>query len=459
MQRLIQLLVGLLLFCAILPNTLLAARVTGVSSSQQGESTDLVIRFNGQVGYQYFFLAKPERLVVDITGVSRRYAFPERFSAASPIKKIRGGFFRPKVYRIVIELNRAVSTQMNLLPFRANRHALTVHLTPKRAKVVGFDWPFKSAPNPPKATPPKAKKGSLMPVAVSAPSRQSNVIIIIDPGHGGKDPGATGRTGVHEKQVVLQIAKRLQARLAKQRGFKGILTRSTDRYLTLRQRLAFARRHHGDMFIAIHADAFQDPGASGASVFALSQRGATSEAARWLAEKENKSELMGGVELGDKSHILQSVLISLSQNSSVRVSLEIGVDIISALKKFARLHHHKVDQAAFVVLKSPDIPSLLVETGFLSNPQEERRLKTPSYQNKLAVAMQSGIVKYFVDHPPPQSWLAQQLQQTIRYRVRSGDSLNSIAARYHATIDAIATLNNLSTYRVSIGQTLLIPKT
>ena len=281
---------------------------------------------------------------------------------------------------------------------------------------------------------------------MSTPSRQSNVIIIIDPGHGGKDPGATGRTGVHEKQVVLKIAKRLQARLAKQPGFKGILTRSTDRYLTLRQRLAFARRHHGDMFIAIHADAFQDPGASGASVFALSQRGATSEAAR-------------GVELGDKSHILQSVLISLSQNSSVRVSLEIGVDIISALKKFARLHHHKVDQAAFVVLKSPDIPSLLVETGFLSNPQEERRLKTASYQEKLAIAMQSGIIKYFVDHPPPQSWLAQQLQQTIRYRVRSGDSLNSIAARYHANIEAIATLNNLSTYRVTIGQTLLIPKT
>ena len=194
------------------------------------------------------------------------------------------------------------------------------------------------------------------------------IIVMIDPGHGGKDPGATGPRGVHEKRVVLQISRALQKAINKHRGFKAVLTRSDDRYLTLRRRLSLAREHHADMFIAIHADAFVNASAHGASVFALSQRGATSEAARWLAQKENESELMGGVDLADKDQMLRSVLIDLSQTATIGSSLNMGAGLIQSLKKVVPMHSSKVEQAAFVVLKSPDIPSLLVETGFISNP-------------------------------------------------------------------------------------------
>lgn len=232
-------------------------------------------------------------------------------------------------------------------------------------------------------------------------------MIVIDPGHGGKDPGATGPRGIHEKDIVLKISKALQQDINRQPGFKAVLTRKSDYYLTLRQRLQIARRYHADMFIAIHADA--DPGrhAEGASVFALSLRGATSEAARWIAKNENASELVGGVDLGDKSTLLKSVLLNLSQTATIRASLRIGQRIIDTIDNVVHLHHNKVEQAAFVVLKSPDIPSLLIETGFITNPREERKLINHKYQQKLAIAIMQGIRHYFIHWTPRNTWLAQ----------------------------------------------------
>src|SRR3989338_2716583 len=227
-----------------------------------------------------------------------------------------------------------------------------------------------------------------------------NVVIVIDPGHGGKDPGAVGAAGTHEKNVVLSISKALQALMNARPGFRAVLTRNTDRYISLRERLRIARKDHADMFIAIHADTWRNRHARGVSVFALSQRGATSEAARWLATRENASELMGGVDLQDKSHLLKSVLINLSQSATIRASLQIGDKVIQSARSITRLHHDRVEQAAFVVLKSPDIPSLLVETGFLSNPEEERRLRNPVFQCNIAKAMMQGICNYFVNYPP-----------------------------------------------------------
>lgn len=232
------------------------------------------------------------------------------------------------------------------------------------------------------------------------------MVIVIDPGHGGKDPGATGVAGTHEKNIVLSISKILQSLINQQKGFHAVLTRSQDEYIPLRTRLEIARKYKADMFVAIHADAWKDRDARGVSVFALSQRGATSEAARWLAARENQSELMGGVELQDKSHLLKSVLINLSQTATIRASLMIGADLMEAIKPIATLHHDRVEQAAFVVLKSPDIPSLLVETGFLSNPKEEKNLRNPQYQHKLAQAIMSGIRRYFQSYPPRNSFLA-----------------------------------------------------
>lgn len=239
----------------------------------------------------------------------------------------------------------------------------------------------------------------------SPDNRDSSIIVVIDPGHGGKDPGATGIHGTQEKKVVLAISKDLQNIINEQPGFKAELTRRGDYYLTLRERLAIARRDNADLFIAIHADIYQDHSARGATVYALSQRGATSEATRWLAARENQSELMGGVSLDDKGEMLKSVLINLSQTATIRSSLEVGDDLIASLPVL--LHHH-VEQAAFVVLKSPDIPSLLVETGFLSNPYEEALLNDEHYRHRLAVALCHGIVQYFQNQPPPGTWLARR---------------------------------------------------
>jgi N-acetylmuramoyl-L-alanine amidase len=238
-------------------------------------------------------------------------------------------------------------------------------------------------------------------LALAKDLKTRRIVIVIDPGHGGKDPGAAGPHGTVEKNVVLQIAKELQRLLNEQSGFSAVLTRNTDHYISLRKRLAIARKNHADMFIAIHADAYHHEHATGASIYALSQRGATSEAARWLAEKENESELGGlGSELADKDAILRSVLIDLSQTHTIESSLQIGDTVLQELGKFARLHHPKVEQAAFVVLKSPDIPSILVETGFLSNPSEENKLVKVAYQHQTAYAIKEGIRRYFELNPP-----------------------------------------------------------
>jgi N-acetylmuramoyl-L-alanine amidase len=238
--------------------------------------------------------------------------------------------------------------------------------------------------------------------------KAKKVVIVIDPGHGGKDSGAAGPNGGFEKHVVLKISKRLQQLLNDEPGFTAVLTRSTDIYLPLRKRLAIARKNHADMFIAVHADAYHYSNATGASVYALSQRGATSEAARWLAEKENESEL-GGLsnELADKDAMLRSVLIDLSQTHTIEASLGIGNTVLRNIGHFAQLHHPRVEQAAFVVLKSPDIPSILVETGFISNPLEEQRLTDPDYQEQTARAIKEGIKQYFIKNSPSGTWFAQ----------------------------------------------------
>jgi N-acetylmuramoyl-L-alanine amidase len=225
------------------------------------------------------------------------------------------------------------------------------------------------------------------------------IVVVIDPGHGGKDPGAKGYEGYQEKNVVLAIARQLQARLNQHQGIRAVLTRKGDYYITLRERLRIARLYKADLFLAIHADAFSNPDSMGSSVFALSLRGATSEAARWLAEKENYSEL-GGVNLGDKSNMLRSVLIDLSQTATISASLQLGSSVLQQLGTITSLHKGRVEQARFVVLKSPDIPSLLIETGFISNPREERRLTDRFYQDQLASAIEEGIRRYYVKSSP-----------------------------------------------------------
>lgn len=245
------------------------------------------------------------------------------------------------------------------------------------------------------------------------PTRKA--IVVIDPGHGGKDPGATGELGIHEKNVVLTISKNIYTLLNHHPGIIAKLTRDDDVFLELRDRLKLARKGQADLFIAIHADAYNNKKARGASVFALSKRGATSTAARWLAKKENDAALMGGGDLSDQSYLVKSVLLDLSQSSTIRDSLIFGNALLKSLQRVTRVHHRKVEQAGFVVLKSPDIPSLLIETGFLSNRQEEINLGNPAYQQRISRAIADGIINYFTNNPPPNTYFS-RLKKSPRYQ-------------------------------------------
>jgi N-acetylmuramoyl-L-alanine amidase len=226
------------------------------------------------------------------------------------------------------------------------------------------------------------------------------VTIVIDPGHGGEDPGAKGRGGTHEKDVTLAIARRLKARIDLEPGMRAILTRDGDYFIPLAQRVIKARRVQADLLVSVHADAFVQPHARGSSVFALSERGATSAAARWLAKRENESDLIGGVNLGIKDPVLARTLLDLSQTAAINDSLKLGKAVLGELGDINRLHKTSVEQAGFAVLKAPDIPSILVETAFISNPEEEKRLKDSAYQEKIANAVLGGIRRYLAANPP-----------------------------------------------------------
>lgn len=304
-----------------------------------------------------------------------------------------------------------------------------------------------------------AKSKTSVPVKVPAvPKRLRDVLVVIDPGHGGKDPGASGARKTLEKHVVLSISKRLKTIIDAQPGMKAVLTRKGDYYIGLRERLRIARKCDADIFVAIHADAYINRESNGASVFALSQTGATSEAARWLAEKENYSEL-GGVnlsELDDQNGVVRSVLIDLSQTATIGASVNMGERILKSLGGITRLHNDKIEQARFVVLKSPDIPSVLVETGFISNPREERNLSNSQYQQRLAQAIFQGIKAYFWEFPPYGSRI-EALSSARMHIVKRGETLSGIASRYHISMKSIQSANHLSSQNLQAGQKLVIP--
>lgn len=349
------------------------------------------------IHYQKLALTHPDRLVIDVEKAYLVRSFRPSLLLGTPIKDIRSGIHKNKRLRLVFDLkHKVLSHAYTLKPSKAHPYyRLVLELNWKKVKPIYYETAFNAA---------KQEK----PKPIKLPnkfSRSRRIIVVIDPGHGGKDPGAIGSKGTREKNVVLAIARYLQRDINHQSGFKAYLTRKSNYYLTLRQRLAITRRYKADMFIAIHADAIKGRHATGASVYALSQRGATSEAARWLAKKENESELMGGVELADKTNLLKSVLLNLSQTATIRSSLRIAQHILHSLDEVGRLHYRRVEQAAFVVLKSPDIPSLLVETGFISNPLEEKKLNNPRYQQRLSTAIMQGIRSYFTHSPPRGTWL------------------------------------------------------
>jgi N-acetylmuramoyl-L-alanine amidase len=287
---------------------------------------------------------------------------------------------------------------------------------------------------------------------VAAADVPRDIIIAIDAGHGGEDPGAIGPRGTREKDVVLAIAQKLAQLLEREPGMRPVMIRNSDYYIGLRDRIKKARQQKADLFISIHADAFIHPKARGASVYILSEKGASSAAARYLAEKENESDLIGGVSLSDKGDLVARVLLDLSQTSTRRASLEVADKILSQLQEVGQVHNQNVQHAGFAVLKAPDVPSMLVETAFISNPQEEEKLCNQAQQLRLAKAMMDGIRHYFYSNPLPGTLLAQR-----RHIINSGDTLSGVAQQYDVSLNELRLANGIEGDHINKGDVLLIP--
>ena len=398
----------------------------------------LVFDANQPLEHKIFTLNNPHRLVLDLKQTQLSRSLPDPTKENKIIKRMRTATRNKEDVRVVFDLAGAVKPKSFLLkPNREYGHRLVVDLYDHKTAV----------------------KQRSAPVKTDKPAGERDVIIAVDPGHGGEDPGARGRHGTNEKDVVLAIAKELVRELNKKQGMRAILIRDGDYYLGLRKRIAKAREAQADLFVSIHADAFRDPKVRGSSVYTLSRRGASSEAARWLAESENSADLVGGVSLEDKDDMLASVLLDLSQIGTLQASSEAAERVLGQLKTLGKTHKRRVQQAGFVVLKSPDIPSMLVETAFISNPDEERRLKDRAYQRRLAAALSKGIVDYFNFQPPPGTWLAaNQLRNHPRSHVISpGDTLSGISKQYQVSVSRLRNVNELKGDTIRIGQVLQIP--
>jgi len=385
--------------------------------------TRVTLESRNPIRYSLFTVNNPERVVLDLEGVEMSAALADlnnKVTRDDPyIDKLRAGLNRPGVTRVVLDLKAPVKAQAFLLkPIADYGHRLVLDIYPAVAPdpllaLLQDEAARKTAAPPPApATPAQPPPQDTLVLKPSPPPALRDSVarlatIVIDPGHGGEDPGARGRGGSNEKDVTLIIARRLKAMIEQEPGLRVVMTRDADYYLPLATRVEKARKVKADLFVSIHADAFVKPHARGSSVFALSERRATSEAARWLAKKENEADLIGGVNLDVKDRYLAQTLLDLSQTATISDSLKLGRHVLNELGAINTLHKPQVEQASFAVLKSPDVPSILVETAFISNPDEERRLNDEAYQDKLARAILNGIKRYFAKNPPrPQGPLA-----------------------------------------------------
>ncbi len=388
------------------------------------EYSRVAVEFDAPISYKYFSLKNPERIVIDVNGVEPDVALAELAGKVTPqdvfINSIRVARNRPGVTRIVIELKAEVQPQIFTLKPMANYgFRLVMDLYP--ASAASFEQQIesaiesagkraedaktaaKAATNAPAVAtlPPAAKVTDLRtPIKPAKPEYMRLITIAIDPGHGGEDPGAVGANGSYEKNITLSIARRLKGLIDKQENMRAYLTRDGDYFLPLHERVNRARRAQADLFVSVHADAFIKPHARGSSVFALSEKGATSAAARWLAKNENAADLIGGVNVNARDVYLKQTLIDLSQTAQISDSLKLGKEVLEEIGGINQLHKPRVEQAGFAVLKAPDIPSILIETAFISNPEEEKRLNDEQYQDSMAKAIVNGIKRYFDRNPP-----------------------------------------------------------
>lgn len=358
----------------------------------------VVLDLSGPVTFQTFELTAPPRVIIDLHNAKLIAALNDSSLLRGPIKAIRTNTATTETTRVVFELTHPVqSSSFLLLPESGKGHRLVIDFKKVLSPLVASSA---SAPTDQSAAPLPEKR---------AVDGERDIIVVIDAGHGGKDPGAVGGTGEQEKLVALAIAQTLAAKLNRRKGFKARLVRNDDIFVPLRKRVEIARKHNADMFISVHADAAPNRTASGASVFALSENGATSTMARWMADRENDADLSGSrqlLSLRDKDPMLAKVVLDMSMSSTIGSSLDLGKHVLDSVGQIAGVHQKRVEQAGFAVLKSPDIPSILVETGFMSNARDCKRLVDSRHQLKLAVAIQEGVERYFKGNPPPGTYLA-----------------------------------------------------
>jgi N-acetylmuramoyl-L-alanine amidase len=388
--------------------------------------TRVTLEHDAPLKYTHFIVENPDRLVVDIEGVefnSVLDSLARKVATDDPyIKLLRAGRFKPGIVRLVMELKTKVNPQVFMLPPAGeygHRLVLDVYPINPPDPLMALLEGRKDAVEPLQADPDlqvvETKPGKTPEAPEVHTSKKSGkpivdrlVTITLDPGHGGEDPGAIGQGGSQEKNVTLEVAKRLKARIDAEPNMRAVMTRDSDFFVPLQMRVQKARRVQSDLFLSIHADAWIKPDARGSSVFVLSERGASSTQARLLAQRENQADLVGGVNLGSKDLFLARTLLDLSQTATINDSLKLGKYLLGELGAINTLHKNHVEQAGFAVLKAPDIPSALIETAFISNPEEERRLNDDAYQEKLADAIVKGIRQYFLRHPPgPKAKLAQ----------------------------------------------------
>lgn len=412
------------------------AKLLGVRIWPSEDYTRITLESDKALPISHQLLTGPDRLVVDIDGLELNPTLKDLVAKVKPndpyVAQIRVGQFQPTVVRLVFDLKEAVKPQLfTLEPIAEYQFRLIFDLYPtnppdplmqlvkesaKKEKSLAEERAKSLKPAPVEEDPiaafakkdmPPGKKGGSNsgPQSVTAASTQRIpfkrlITVALDPGHGGEDPGAIGARGSHEKNIVLSIAKRLKNKIDQEDSMRPFLTRDGDYFVPLHRRVFKARQVEADLFISIHADAFIQPHAKGASVFALSQQGATSSAARWMANKENASDLIGGINIKTKDKQVAHLLLDMSTTAQINDSLQVGNSVLRNIGNFAPLHKNRVEQAGFAVLKAPDIPSILIETAFISNPQEEKKLNDETYQERIAEAILAGIKDYFAKNPP-----------------------------------------------------------
>lgn len=428
-----RLIISLVVVCLAMHAQADAVRVENVRIWAAPDSTRIVFDVSAAVKYQLSVLNDPFRIVIDLAnaesgGDPAQPGIGDRF-----LQRVRSARRNDTDLRMVLDLKKYSRTNSFQLP--PNKHY------GHRLVVDVFDKQAEDSPAPTGNQENEDPQNKLR-----------DIVIAIDAGHGGEDPGAKGPRGTYEKDVILPLAKELADMINAEHGMKAVLTRKGDYFLSLRKRISEARKYKADLFVSLHADAFRDPAVHGSSVYVLSKRGSSSEHARWLAEQENASDLIGGVSLDDKEDVLVSVLLDLSQTASLEASIDVADRVLGGLKQVGKVHKNHVESAAFAVLKSPDIPSILVETAYISNPDEEKKLRSEAYRRQIAGAIKNGLLTYFSEFAPDGTLLASR-----KHIIAPGDTLSMIAQQYRISLHSLRNANRLKSDEIRIGQVLTIP--